>query len=106
MTYKMFPVFKGLQATTISNAFILNGIVAAMIAALSIEIRHQLNNNKGKIYLFFSNFLSGKTLSEVEIFSIVFLTSFVIAITAYQLMYLLFGFGPGMLSLKATRIKY
>jgi hypothetical protein len=102
----VFPLVKHLRSTTISNAFILNAIVAAMIATLSIELREELNNDKGQIYDFFSQFFPGKGLTSIEILSIVFFASFFIAFTAYHIMYFVFDYGPGMLSPSITKIKY
>ena len=102
----VFPLVKNLRATTISKAFILNAIVAAIIATLSIELREELSNNNGQIYAFFSQFFPGKGLTSFEIISIVFLSSFTIAFIAYHIMYLIFDYGPGMLSPVITKIKY
>ena len=48
----IFPLFKNLQATSIFKAFVINGIVAAIIATFTIELRFRLNDEKSDYYAF------------------------------------------------------
>ena len=40
------PLFKGMRATNILIAFILNAFVAALIATIIVEVRTDMNKNK------------------------------------------------------------
>lgn len=97
MKYKL-PVFKNLRATTIPKAYFLNAVAVAIIAALSIETRQLLNDEKSNFYSYFNELLSGKGLTETQKVFIVFASSFIIAIVTYLIMFLLFDYGRGMLA--------
>ena len=88
----MFPLIKKFRATTIPKAFLLNAIAAALIAALSIEMRIYLDNKD------IEN-TNNWNLSEKQKAVIVFVTAFIVAIITYSILHLLTGFGYGMLAL-------
>lgn len=90
------------EATSFLKAFLLNALALAIVAVGAIELRQALNDDKGNAYLFFNNLLSGKTMSEIQKGGIVFISSFIFSIVTYLLMYLIFGYGGGLLSVKAT----
>ena len=92
------PIIGGFYANTILKAFILNAIAVAMVAACSVELRQLLNEEKSGTYMFFNKFLSGGTLTEVQKAVIVFIGSFVFALMTYLFLFILFGFGGGMLT--------
>ena len=75
------------KATTILNAFILNSIAVALIASISIIINNKLvsdldKQNKNGLRIFYT-----------------MLFSFIFAFIIYGLLYLLFGYGRGMLAI-------
>ena len=84
MTFK--PIFD-LRSTTIRKSFILNAIVLALIATLSIELRRYLDIRK-----------ETKGLTILTKIWITFLGTFVIGLIIYILIRLIFGFGEGMLA--------
>ena len=88
----MFPLIKNFRATTIPKAFLLNAIAAALIAALSIEMRIYLDNKDVEN-------TKNWNLTERQKAGIVFITAFVVAIITYYTLHLLTGFGYGMLAL-------
>lgn len=90
------PLIQNFKATNYFNAFILNALASAAIAALAIEIRSQLYQEKSFILIFFSNFYGQLSKSQKTL--IVFITAFFTAICIYFIMYLIFGFGGGMLT--------
>ena len=92
------PIIPGFYANSIIKAFILNAIAVAMVAACSVELRQLLNEEKSGTYIFFNNFLSGGKLTEAEKAAIVFVGSFIFALLTYLFLFLLFGFGGGMLT--------
>jgi hypothetical protein len=98
MIKKIVPIIPNFRATSLSKAFILNALATAFIAGLAIEMRIQLINNKSNVYGYFNKLLLGEKLSEIQIVSIVITTTFVVALIVYQLMYIFFQFGGGMLS--------
>ena len=85
------PLVKGFFATTYFKAFILNAITVAIIAALSIEVRSYLDyvGRKAK---------GGWDLSDSAKTLIVFVSAFSVAIVVYVSLYVLVGFGGGMLT--------
>ncbi|MHA2082801.1 MAG: hypothetical protein ACXABD_03495 [Candidatus Thorarchaeota archaeon] len=86
-----FPLIKNFLATTYIKAFILNAIAAAIIAALSIEMRSYLDRVGRKAK-------GGWDLSDASKTLIVFVSGFTVAMIVYAVMYLLVGFGGGMLA--------
>jgi hypothetical protein len=93
----MKPVISSFRATTYGRAFLLNSIVTAAVAVFAIEMRVQLENSKGGVYGYFNKILAGKDLSEIQIMSIVFVTTFFAAFSVYNIMYVIFHYGSGMM---------
>ncbi len=85
------PLIKNFMATTYIKAFILNAIAAAVIAALSIEMRSYLDRVGRKAK-------GGWDLSDASKTLIVFISGFTVAMVVYALMYVFVGFGGGMLA--------
>ena len=87
------PLIKNFRSTNIWKAFILNSIAAAIVIVIGITVKDHFDtyttddDSKGKITRK-TNFTS---ISLTILFT--FLTSFV----AYTIMYIVFGFGGGML---------
>lgn len=92
------PLIKSFYATTIFKAFILNAIAVALIATFAVEIRRELNDVKGQFYLFVNPFFAGSEMTERQKAVVVALASFIGAIMVYHIMYIVFGFGGGMLT--------
>lgn len=92
------PLVKSFYATTIFKAFILNAIAVALIATFAVEIRRELNDVKGRFYLFVNPFFSGEAMTERQKAIVVALASFIGAILVYHIMYVVVGFGGGMLT--------
>lgn len=84
------PLIKNFRSTNIWNAFILNSIAAAIVIVIGITVKDHFDTytkDDSKITRK-TNFTS---ISLTVLFT--FLTSFL----AYTIMYLVFGFGGGML---------
>ncbi len=90
-------LIKDFKANTYFNAFILNAIVVAFIATVSIELRIILDETKHPFYIYVTS-LVGKNLSEAEKFSIVFVATLLSAFIAYNVMYLVFNYGGGLIT--------
>jgi hypothetical protein len=93
----MKPIISNFRSTTYNRAFLLNAFVTAAIAVFAIEMRSQLQNVKGGVYGYFNEILAGKGLSEIQIMGIVFATTFLAAFIVYNLMYIIFHYGAGMI---------
>ena len=89
---KHVPLIRNFKATDFLKAFILNALVAAVIAALSIETRLQLNT-EGILWA-----SSKESLPELTKLTITLLTSFLVAFIVYYIMYIVFEYGGGMLT--------
>lgn len=92
------PIFKNFQSTSLFKAFLINGIVAALIATLTVEYRLKLENEKSYYYVYTSKFFQSKKLSEIHKVLSVFALSFLVSFFIYHLMCFLFAYGGGMLS--------
>ena len=88
---RYLPLISGFKATDFFKAFVLNSLVIAVIAALSIETRLYLGR-EGVLWA-----ANKQTLAEATKFSVTLLTSFLIALLVYHIMYIIFGYGAGML---------
>jgi len=75
------------RSTTIMNAFILNAIVLAIIATLSIELRKKLDM-----------IAITKGLGENNKIFLTMSGTFLIGIIVYCIIRILFGFGDGLLA--------
>jgi|APSaa5957512535_1039671.scaffolds.fasta_scaffold540326_1 hypothetical protein len=91
------PLVKNFQSTTIWKAFILNSITAALVIVIGVTVKDYFDTytidkfssaNKNVIQRS-TNFLS---------ISMTILLTFLTSMLSFTIMYLLFGFGSGMLS--------
>lgn len=85
------------KANTYLNAFILNAIVAAIIAAFAIEFRMILDEDKNPISIYLYKII-GKDISEIERFFITTIVTLLAAFICYHIMYFLLGFGGGFIT--------
>ena len=92
------PIFKHFQATSFFKAFVINGIVAALIATLTIEVRIKLEKEDSNYSIFTRKLFNSEKLNEYHKMFIVFGTSFLISLVVYHLMLLFFSYGGGMLA--------
>ena len=99
------PIIKNFGTTSIMKAFILNALAVSLISTFTVETRKKLNNNDSKFYKFFSVIFQadldehGK-LSESKKTFVVSFISLLSAILIYLIMFVIFGFGGGMLTYK------
>jgi hypothetical protein len=93
----IFPIFKNFHSVTIPKAFVLNALVAAIVASFATEMRASLGDEKDNWYIFFDKILPGKGLGSATTTWIVFSTTFLITMIVYHVMYLLFEYGGGLL---------
>ena len=90
----MQPLIKGFKSTNVWYAFLLNSIATTIIVVFAITLQNVFdiiyidnNNKKHKLKKQF-NWIS---------FVITIITTFFTTFSAYIVMYVLFGFGGGML---------
>lgn len=106
MVQQRLPVLKNFYATSIFKAFILNAIAVALIATMAVELRKELDDVKGSFYLLVNPLFAGNELTERQKAIVVAIASFLGAILVYHFMYLIFGFGGGMLTSKTQSPYY
>ncbi len=87
----IFPLFHNLRATTFIKAFILNAIAVSLITTLSIQTREYLDDIGRKEK-------GGWNLSSFTKSVIVLFVSFICSLFVYLLLFLIAGFGGGMLA--------
>lgn len=92
------PIIKHFQATSFFKAFIINAIVAALIATLTIELRLKLEDETSSYYVFSRKLFNSKKLNTFHKIIIVFGTSFIVSFVIYHLMLIFFSYGGGMLA--------
>lgn len=81
--YKFGPLIHNFSETTIWKAFILNSIVTALVAFTAV-LSH--------------NIIYDKIKNKVYVYLIIISLTFLSAIICYYIMYLVFGFGRGLLA--------
>ena len=81
-----------IRSITIIRAFVLNAIVLAIIATMSIELRNKLDN-----------IVITKGLSENNKIFLTMLGTFIIGIIVYFLIRILFGFGDGLMATSLSK---
>lgn len=99
----MLPIFKNFQSTSFFKAFVLNAIVAALIATLTIELRLNLNKEESNSYNFAKRLFNREKLSEIHKILVVFGVSFLVSFFTYHLMMFFFAYGSGMIANKVFR---
>ena len=77
------PWIKGFRATSIQKAFLLNAIAAALISSIAVIVKDRLD--------------ATTKLAYMEKFKVVLIVTFIASLIVYYLLFLLFGFGGGML---------
>lgn len=101
----IIPLIRPIGTDTFFNSFILNSFCLAITSTVAVEMRGFLDEKKGYIYKYLNKIIPGKDLSEGQKLIITFLTALVSAFLVYNLFYLLFGFGTGMLGVSSDKIK-
>ena len=94
----MIPLINNLRATTLFKAFLLNALAAAFIASIAIEIRLRLSNDKDRLYILLNEWIPGKQLTEDVLFMVTFIVSFITCLVVYNMLYMLFLYGGGMIT--------
>lgn len=101
----MFPLTKNFRATTLFKAFFLNALAAAFIASIAIEIRIRLSNDKDKLYILLNTWIPGKQINEDVLYMVTFIVSFAACLLVYNILYLLFMYGGGMIT-TSSKVNY
>lgn len=85
----MVPLIPGFRATTKTKAFALNALVSAIVIVLTIQVKATLDG-------VFDKDAPRKQISFGSL-SLTFLVCFIAAFATYWIMFVLFGYGGGML---------
>lgn len=85
----MVPLIPGFHATTKAKAFALNALVSAIVIVLTIQVKATLDG-------VFVKDAPRKQISFASL-SLTFVVCFIAAYATYGIMFVLFGYGGGML---------
>ena len=77
------PWFKGFRATSLRKAFILNALAAALVSSAAVIVKDRLD--------------ADTKLGYMDKYKIVLVVTFTASILVYYILFILFGFGGGML---------
>ena len=77
------PWFKGFRATNIRKAFILNAFAAALVSSVAVIVKDRLDTQT--------------KLGYMDKYKIVLVVTFIASLLVYYILFILFGFGGGML---------
>jgi len=85
------PIFKGFRSTTIPRAFFLGALISSIIIVMAIVIKDAMDRwlNKHNV---------DKSTTNVWSVLLTFAITFAATYGSYWLMYLLFGYGGGLLA--------
>ena len=96
------------RGTTFVRAFFLYALVAALAATFAIEIRLQLENKDSKLFKIIAPLTPESGISHLHKLIAATLITFGTSVIIYHLMYIIFGWGGGMVLDKNRigKIKY
>ena len=97
-------IIKNSQETSIFKAFLINAFITALIATLIVKIRRDLDDHHTGIFRFFDKVVSlfdpDPLRSDTRKLFYTFLTGFLLSLILYNVLFILIGFGGGMLTNK------
>ena len=102
-------IIKHERATDIFKAFLINSFVAALLATIIVEVRRDLDQDKSGVFQVVDDIVSTfdpnpfRTSARKMFYT--FATGFVVSLILYNVLYVLIGFGGGMITPK-KHIKY
>jgi len=85
------------RSTSYFNAFILYASVTAIATTLAIEIRLSLENEQSRLFNFIAPLTPEIGINSFHKIIVTLLITFISSIIIYYLMYIIFGWGGGML---------
>lgn len=98
------PFFKGERATKILKAFLINAFVAALLSTIIVEVRRDLDNEKTIVSQFIDSLVQtfdpNPFRTDFRKMVYTFFTGFIVSVLLYNFLYLLIGFGGGMVATK------
>ena len=90
-------IIKNFKSTNIWNAFILNSIVTTLIVVMALSVNEIFDKYVIHIENEYSQTHKIVRTNILLNLIITFIITFIISMITYSLMYLIFGFGGGML---------
>ena len=85
------------RSTNYMNAFILYAFVAAIVSHLAIEFRESLADEQSYLFKFLKPLTSEDGINNMHQLFYSIVITFVTTIFVYFVMYIIFGWGEGML---------
>ena len=102
-------IIKHDRATDIFKAFLINSFLSALLATIIVEVRRDLDQDKSGVFQFVDDIVStfdpNPLRTESRKMFYTFVTGFLVSLLLYNLLYVLIGFGGGMITPK-KRAKY
>jgi len=91
------------RSTSYLKAFTLYAVVAAIAAALAVEVRMKLEDKNSGFFKFMDPLTPEPGVSAINKILITIIMTFIIYIIIDNLMYFIFGWGGGMLVAKRVK---
>lgn len=96
------PLIKGFKATNLSNAFILNSLRAALVIVLTITVKDYFDKYTTTIKINHTGDDGEHSVvirqTSIKSLLISFLVAFTVSMIAFITLYIVFGFGGGLLT--------
>ena len=84
----MKPLIKGFKATNIKTAFLLNSIATGLITSIPVIIKNLIDKYKN----------DHSDVIDIGNLFFIFISTFLITLLVFYLLYIFFGYGGGMLA--------
>ena len=98
------PLFKGMRATNLLTAFILNAFVGALVATIIVEVRRDMDNNKTAVFKFVDHIVDrfdpDPFKTEFRKMLYTFIAGFFGSLIVYNILFITIGYGGGMIASK------
>ena len=96
------PIFKNFLATSYFKAFVINSLVIALISVVAMTTHYSLHMQNGTLHTFFNKMFNHNhafsPLKFKETVVITFIITFISVLLIMLIMYILIGFGGGMIT--------
>ena len=96
------PIFKNFLATSYFKAFVINSLVISLISVVAMTTHYSLHMQNGLLNKFFNKLFYREnettTLKFEETILITFVITFISVLFIMLILYILIGFGGGMIT--------
>ena len=96
------PLFKGMRATNLLTAFVLNAFVGALIATIIVEVRRDLDYHQTAVFKFVDRVVEridpDPFKNEFRKAIYTFIAGFFVSLVVYNILFMFIGYGGGMIA--------